>query len=170
MGHYGHFWDADIFDLGNYFGFVQDYEHTRGGHSDSTISIINHEGKLILTHDQPYGQFRSAAFSKEKIWLLHRDTKYFQNQKPSNFCGTSLIQINFASDKNVEQIPICIPEKFYKGLELETDWISNIGFEIVQAKFVESDKKVCLEFGIPKYERVVDATQKKIIIPLEEFI
>jgi hypothetical protein len=153
MGHYGHFWESAIFDFGNYFGFVQWYEHTRGGHNDASVSIIDKTGNLLGTHDQSAGNFNVAACTKEKVWLLHRDSRIYQNQKLSNFSGSVLVMIDLEMGMVEKHIPIQVPDHFFEHQNLKQEWLTQIGLTGIEVKFCEFENEVCLEFAIANYQR-----------------
>lgn len=74
MKGYGMYHGLHFLELTNqYFGFVQTYEHSRGGHVDEFLHILDFKGNLQWSFHCSGLDTKSVLTSSDKLWLLHTD-------------------------------------------------------------------------------------------------
>lgn len=167
MMGYGMFVDAWLFDLDAYVGFVQLYEHSRGGHVDPSVTIADHKGTLLGTIDRYAGDFRYAAFDAHKLWLLHSDAREHRQAGLPDFTGSCLMQIDLAAGRLEREIPIQVTADFIKGQKLAHGWLTGIGLRALHVKFAEHEGEVVLEISVVNYQRDKNVAYDALRIPLQ---
>jgi len=170
MMGYGMFVAAWLLDLGDYIGFVQLYEHSRGGHTDPTITIVDYEGAIHGTIPRYAGDFESAAFDDKKLRLRHTDSREYRASGLPNFTGACLMQIDLDSGEVESETPIQVSEKFIASQHLTHDWLTNIGLSAMRVTFAEAAGEVVIDISVVNYQRDKNYTYESLRIPLRDFL
>lgn len=171
MGSYGMFIDAWLLDLGNdVIGFVQLYEHSRGGHTDPTISIIKFDGTLIGIHYQYAGDMFQAAYSKDKLWILHKDHRLSAQQDRQKYSGTLLMEMDLTNAQVNFHKPLYLPQNFSDENKPEFAWLQSIGLSGYSIKFINLNDSIYLSFALSNYQRAATKEYSDVSIPLIEFL
>lgn len=75
MGGYGMYHSIHFLSLtDNYLGFVQTYEHERGGHIDQFLHVLDFQGNLHWSFSCDGLDLNQGVMSSSKLWLFHADT------------------------------------------------------------------------------------------------
>lgn len=170
MMGYGMFIATWLLDLGDYIGFVQLYEHSRGGHTDPTITIIDYAGAVHGTIDRYAGDFETAAFDQKNLWLRHTDAREHRASGLANFTGTCLMQIDLKSGKVEREIPVQVSEKFFTSQHLTHAWLTKIGLSALRVVLTESAAQVVLDVSVVNYQRDAQLKYESLQIPLADFL
>lgn len=170
MSGYGMFMGSWLFDLGWCIGFVQLYEHSRGGHRDPSISIIDFDGALRGTVYRYSGDFSTAAFDEKRLWLLHTDRRQYSEGPLRNFSGSCLMQINLATGKVESEKPIRVPERFFASQHLAHSWLTTIGLSALHVAIAQAANQVVLDISVVNYQREKTKEYDSLQIPLAECI
>ncbi len=170
MAGYGIFIDSWFFALGDYIALVQLYEHSRGGHTDPTLTLFDYEGALRGTVHRYAGEFGLAAFSDTKVWLLHNDARQHRAAGLANFTGSCLMQIDLPTGQLESETPIQVPEKFFASQHLAHGWLTTIGLSALRVRFAESAAGVVLETSVVNYQRDAKRDYERLQIPLADFL
>jgi hypothetical protein len=170
MQGYGMFLATWLFDLGDYIGFVQVYEHSRGGHADPSITIVGHDGATFGRIDRYAGEFEIAAFNDKYLWLLNRDGREYREAGLANFTGSCLMQIDLATGALESDRPIQVPEKFFTSQHLAHGWLTNVGLSALRVVFAEVAGQVVLDVSVVNYQRDAQQKYESLQIPLVEFL
>lgn len=170
MRGYGMFVATWLFDLGHYIGFVQLYEHARGGHTDPTITIIDHESAVYSTIDRYAGEFETAVFDENYLYLRHRDARKYRAEELPNFTGTCIMQIELKTGKVLREIPVQTSEKFFSSQRLLQAWLNNVGLSSLQVAFAEAALGVVLDISVVNYQRVKGHAYESLQIPFVDFL
>lgn len=170
MMGYGMFRATWLLDLGDYLGFVQLYEHSRGGHTDPTITIIDYTGSVRGTIDRYAGDFEAAAFDEKKLWLRHSDAREYRAAGLPNFTGTCLMQIDLATGKVEWEIPIQVSEKFLASQQLAHAWLTTIGLSAMRVDFIQLAGQVALDVSVVNYQRDNKGEYESLQILLADFL
>ncbi|AFM12628.1 hypothetical protein [Turneriella parva] len=153
MQGYGMFVANWLLDLGDYIGFVQLYEHSRGGHTDPSITIVGHDGTTFGRIDRYAGDFEIAAFNDKYLWLLNRDGREYREAGLANFTGSCLMQIELATGTVESETPIQVPEKFFRSQRLTHAWLTTVGLSSLRVKFAEVTGNAVLDISVVNYQR-----------------
>lgn len=170
MMGYGMFVAAWMLDLGDYIGFVQLYEHSRGGHTDPTITLVDYEGAVHGTIPRYAGDFDTAAFDDKKLWLRHRDGREYRAAGLPNFTGACLMQIDLETGVVESETPIQVPQKFIASQHLAYAWLTDIGLSAMRVIFTEVAGQVVLEVSVVNYQRDKNRAYESLQIPLCDFL
>lgn len=170
MAGYGMFMASWLFNMGKYIGFVQLYEHSRGGHRDPSVTLIDWSGTPRGTVYRYAGDFEIAAFDDNKLWLLHTDARQYRSEGLANFTGSCLMQIDLATGIVEKETPIQVTEKFIASQHLSHGWLTTIGLSALDVRFSQPSDQVMLEVSVVNYQRDKGHTYGLFHIPLAEFI
>lgn len=167
---YGMFIDNWLFDLGNFIGFVQLYEHSRGGHTDPSITIVDYTGAVHGTIPRYAGDFETAAFDDNKLWLRHTDAREYRAAGLPNFTGTCIMQIDLQSGSVEREIPVQVPQEYIASQKIAYGWLTNIGLAALRVTFAEAVAGVVLDVSVVNYQREKDQEYESLQIPLRDFL
>jgi len=170
MMGYGMFVATWLLDLGDYIGFVQLYEHSRGGHTDPTITIVDYAGAVHGTLACYAGDFETAAFDKQKLYLRHRDGREYRAAALTNFTGSCLMKIDLASGKVENEMPIQVSEKFFASQHLAHSWLTQIGLSPMRVGFAQNAGQVLLDVSVVSYQRDPLSEYSSLQISLDDFL
>jgi hypothetical protein len=170
MMGYGMFIATWLLDLGSYIGFVQLYEHSRGGHKDPAITIVDYSGLVRGTIDRYAGDFETAAFNETKLWLRHTDAREYRAAGLPNFTGASLMQIDLATGRVESETPIQVPGNFMAAQQLAHGWLTTIGLSAMRVNFAEQADQVVLDVSVVNYQQGNEHEYKSLRIPLMDFL
>lgn len=170
MAGYGMFRANWLLDLGEYIGFVQLYEHSRGGHADPAITIVDLEGAVRGTIYRYAGDFEVAAYSDQKLWLLHRDGRGHREAGLANSSGSCLMQIDLATGTIESETPIQVSAEFFQSQQLAHGWLTSIGLSSLRVAFSEAKEQVVLNISVVNYQRDKTKQYESLQIPLAEFL
>jgi|GEM_PF-6048734 len=170
MMGYGMFIAAWLLDLGDYIGFVQLYEHSRGGHTDPTITLVDYAGAVYGTIPRYAGDFEAAAFDDQKLWLRHTDAREYRAAGLPNFTGTCLMQIDLKTGNVESETPIQVPKQYIASQRLAHSWLTEIGLSALRVTFAEVAGEVVLDVSVVNYQREQGRDYESLQIPLSDFL
>ncbi|MFO1478946.1 MAG: hypothetical protein U1F40_01960 [Turneriella sp.] len=170
MMGYGMFIDNWLLDLGDYIGFVQLYEHSRGGHTDPSITIVDYTGAVHCTIPRYAGDFETAAFDDNKLWLRHTDAREYRAAGLPNFTGTCIMQIDLQSGSVEREIPVQVPQEYIAAQQLAQAWLTNVGLSALRVTFTEVEAGVALDVSVVNYQRAEGREYQSLQIPLRDFL
>jgi len=112
MGGYGMFRGIHFLSFtSDYFGFVQIYEHDRGGHVDQFLHMLDIQGNLCWSFACSDLDLSQGVTSTSKLWLFHSDIRKLVNKPSPTFYSKILVQLDLASGQ----------EDFHQAFTLLTD-------------------------------------------------
>lgn len=162
MGSYGMFIVTQLFQIDeNLMGFVQAYEHSRGGHIDDIFHLVDKKGK---THWSYYGfahKMHMLVVDKSNIWVIHRDFRKIG------------LKLNVFTQKEVgilAQIKIANGEVSHKGLVMPRVGKLLEEHPSFLVCFIEEDGIVCIVFHYCIYMNEVMVERKELTLPFNKFI
>ncbi len=172
MGGDGMFVDSWFLNLNKCIGFVQSYEHSRGGHTDPTLTLLNFDGSIhgVVDRERAASRFDVAVYDEHKLWFLHRDDREFRAAGLPNFTGTCLMQIDLATGLFEKEIPIQVPPEFTASQHLSHAWLTTIGLSALEVKFAEAGRQVVLDISVVNYQRDKNQAYESLQIPLLDIL
>ncbi|OJJ17552.1 hypothetical protein BKI52_27200 [marine bacterium AO1-C] len=98
MGGYGMYHRLHFLSLTDeYFGFVQTYEHERGGHVDQFLHVLDFQGNLHWSFAGSDLDLHQGVVYTDKLWLFHSDIRKLEAVPSPSFYSKILVQFDIAS-------------------------------------------------------------------------
>ena len=145
MGGYGMYRGQHFLSFtDDYFGFVQTYEHDRGGHVDQFLQVLDFQGNVCWSYAGNDLDLLQGVVSSDKLWLLHSDQKKLANSSSSY--SKILVQLDLASGRaDFHEALISLKHLEVGNTDLQ-EWLEVYGNP---AKVVISEKRgeVMVQFG-----------------------
>jgi len=164
MGGYGMYHGFHFLSFTkDYFGFVQTYEHDRGGHVDQFLHVLDFQGNMHWSYACSELDLSQGIVSSDKLWLLHSNTRKLDPVPSSTFYSKILLQLNLASGqedfhqaltllKHLEALNPDLQEwlEVY-GNPAEVEWLEKRGEILIQlaarAQQGNTPQKIKIAFG-----------------------
>ena len=106
------FWDAHFLGITDKFiGVVQLYEHSRGGHTDPTLSVLNLSGKVLWSFQGNGFNMNGAVLFDRKIWFITEQFRLLGNGFINDeYLGKAYVLSSFdieSGTANHKLLPVC---------------------------------------------------------------